>query len=66
MPAEMSAGDEPVEMDVDLLGAERRIDQLDLLAPSRLHGTGRTLIQMQDLEHARLPQRTPATCRRRV
>ena len=47
----------PVEMDVDLLGAQPRIDQLDLLAAPRLHRTGRTFIQVQDFEHARLPQR---------
>ena len=48
---------EPVEMDVDLLGAEARIDELDLIAAPRLHGIGRTFIQMQDLEHACLPSR---------
>ena len=38
--------------DVDLLGAEAWIDELDLLASPRLHRTRRTLVQMQDLEHA--------------
>src|SRR5262245_5471944 len=49
--AARAAGHEPVEMDVDLLGAEARIDQLDLLASPRLHRACRTLLQMHDLEH---------------
>jgi hypothetical protein len=64
--AARAAGHEPVEMDVDLLGAEVRIDELDLLAAPRLHRMGRTLVQMQDFEHAgvspqpSLPQRWTA------
>src|SRR5262245_47747917 len=50
--AARAAGDEAVEMDVDLLGAEAWIDELDLLASPRLHRARRTLVQMQDLEHA--------------
>src|SRR5262245_1126794 len=53
--AARSARHQPVEMDVDLLGAEAGIDQLDLLAPSGLHRARRTFIQMQDFEHARSP-----------
>src|SRR5262245_32305098 len=49
-----AARHEPVEMDVDLLGAEARIDELDLLASPRLHRARRTLLQMHDLEHAPL------------
>src|SRR5215468_3687516 len=52
--AARSSRHQPVEMDVDLLGAEARIDQLDLLASSGLHWARRTFIQMQDLEHAPL------------
>src|SRR5262249_17200258 len=48
---------QPVEMDVDFLGAETGIDQLDLLAPSGLHRARRTFIQMQDFDHARSPHR---------
>jgi hypothetical protein len=55
--AARSSRHQPVEMDVDLLGAEARIDQLDLLAPSGLHRARRTFIQMQDFEHTRSPQR---------
>jgi hypothetical protein len=44
-------------MDVDFFGAERGIDQLDLLTPSRLHGIGRTFVEVKNLEHARLPGR---------
>src|SRR5262249_45344780 len=55
--AARSSRHQPVEMDVDLLGAETRIDQLDLLAPSGLHWACRTFIQMQDFEHARSPHR---------
>src|SRR5262249_47069679 len=55
--AARSSRHQPVEMDVDLLGAETRIDQLDLLAPSGLHRARRTFIQMQDFEHARSPHR---------
>jgi hypothetical protein len=43
-------------MDVDLFGAERRIDQLDLLPSPRLHGIGRTLVEVKNLEHAGLPR----------
>src|SRR5262245_18100794 len=50
-----SARHQPVEMDVELLGAEAGIDQLDLLAPSGLHRARWTFIQMQDFEHARSP-----------
>src|SRR5262245_63477838 len=57
--AARTARDEPVEMNVDLLGPEARIDQLDLLARPRLHRAGRRLIQMPDLEHALVP--TPAS-----
>src|SRR5450759_881568 len=38
-------------MHVHILGAERRIDEFDLLAPVRLHPVGGTLIQMENLEH---------------
>src|SRR5499427_6110839 len=55
--AARSARHQPVEMDVDLLGAEAGIDQLDLLAPSGLHWACRTFVQMQDFEHARSPHR---------
>src|SRR5262249_56392673 len=55
--AARSSRHQPVEMDVDFLGAEARIDQLDLLAPSGLHRARRAFIQMQDFEHARSPHR---------
>src|SRR5690349_18873763 len=42
-------------MHVDLLGAERRIDELDLLAAPRLHRARRTLVEMHDLEQSGLP-----------
>jgi hypothetical protein len=41
-------------MDVELLGAKARIDQLDLLAASSCHWSDRTLLQMHDLEHVPL------------
>src|SRR5262245_45951865 len=60
-----SAGKQPIEMQVELLGTETCIDQLDLLASSFRHRICRALIQMQDLEHVRspvpsLPQHFPA------
>src|SRR5205085_12333019 len=50
-----TAGNEPIEVNVDLLGAKTGIDQLDLLAASGLHGDTRTLAQLQDLEHPFVP-----------
>src|SRR5262245_36407210 len=50
-----SARHQPVEMDVEFLGAETWIDQLNLLAASWLHRARRTVIEMQDFEHARSP-----------
>src|SRR5262249_14858677 len=64
-PAGRSTGKQPIEMQVELLGTETGVDQLDLLASSFRHRICRALIQMQDLEHVRspvpsLPQRFPA------
>src|SRR3979490_3451658 len=53
--AARTARHQAVEMDVDLLGAERRIDELDLLAAPWLHRAGRTLVEMHDLEQSGLP-----------
>src|SRR3954467_692716 len=50
---------QPVEMHVDLLGAERWIDELDLLATPRLHRIGRALIQMEYLEQRYLLRALP-------
>jgi hypothetical protein len=55
--AARSARSQPVEMDIELLGAEARIYQLDLLAASSCHWSDRTLLQMHDLEHGRSPLR---------
>src|SRR5215831_15659479 len=41
--AARSAGHQPVEMHVELLGTETRIDQFDLFSPSCLHRSDRTL-----------------------
>src|SRR6202047_2578788 len=43
---------EAIEVDVELLGPERRIDQLDLLAAPALHRARRTISQVENLEHA--------------
>src|SRR6266851_3166139 len=55
--AARTAGDQAVEMHVDLLGAERRVDELDLLAASRLHRVGRAFVQMHDFEQRESPTR---------
>src|SRR5262249_15487429 len=47
--------DKAIEMHIDLLGAEARIDELDLLAPASLHRASRTLLQAQNFEHALFP-----------
>src|SRR4029077_9136024 len=57
--AARSAGQQPVEMHVELIRAEALIDQLDLLAPSFRHRSDRTFVQMQDFEHARSPLAVP-------
>src|SRR5262249_48327729 len=51
-----------VEMHVDLLGAERRVDQLDLLAAPARHRADRALAKMHELEHRSLrAQANPCT-----
>jgi hypothetical protein len=44
-----------IEMDVDLLGAERGVDQLDLLAAAARHWPDQILVEMHELEHGSLP-----------
>src|SRR6266851_1113402 len=55
--AARAAGHQAVEMHVDLLGAERGVDELDLLAASRLHRVGRALVEVHDLEQRESPTR---------
>src|ERR671937_2310223 len=57
--AARSAGQQSVEMHVELISAEAWIDQLDLLASSSRHRAERTFVQMQDFEHARSPLAVP-------
>src|SRR5262249_20033391 len=53
-----SAGCQPGGVHGGLFGTGTRIDQFDLFSPSSpLPRSDRTLVQMQDLEHARSPQR---------
>src|SRR5919201_5897156 len=59
--AARSAGQQSVEMHVELISAEAWIDQLDLLASSSRHRTDRAFVQMQDFEHARSPLAVPVT-----
>jgi hypothetical protein len=52
--AARATGHEPVEVHVDLLGPERWIDELDLLATAGLHRVGWALIEMKELEQGHL------------
>src|SRR5262245_35052509 len=49
------AGCEPIEVNVDLLGTELRVYELDLLAASALHGMGGAFMKTKDFEHALSP-----------
>src|SRR5271165_1635095 len=58
-PAAWRSRGEPIEVDIHLLGAESRVDQLDLLTAPASHRGSRTLAYVEDFEHARCPPCPP-------